>query len=110
VTDIEQLRANERFWKTSFHNPVMRAFISRWQHGDFVSFEGMLIHLALALAEQNERLTSDLTNRMMRDPGPRIVQSPTLHSSKEGATDGMADNPRDSGHADAERPVQAPDR
>lgn len=63
-----QPKTMDDLFALTYHDPVVKAFISSWRFGDFQSLESMLIALVCALANDRKRLldimlTASLTHK-----------------------------------------------
>ena len=55
------------------HNPIVNAHWSLWVSGQSGSFEQMLIHLAIHLANQNKQLADELMKASRMDIKPIVI-------------------------------------
>lgn len=58
---------HERLRQISLHNPIVHNLFTMYHRGDFTSLEECLLHMAIALAEQNRKLLDLAVDAKMRE-------------------------------------------
>ena len=51
-------------WQLSLRDPLVRQAVTDWQRGQYQTWEDAMMHLVLALAEQNETLKAQAAKEL----------------------------------------------
>ena len=63
----------EDLFRLGQHNPTVQNFLFHWRHG-YMTWEQMLLNLAVALCEQNSKLMDSYRELVTRGPQPIIIK------------------------------------